>query len=170
MGKTTTMRGFTLIEILVTVAIISILSLASYPYIMNTLETRSLENGAREILTVLQTARYRAIDTKDNHQVRFYQDDGTVWRMIIERETSAGNWEPSRGFSPRTISPKFNVTVDLPAGESVVFSSMGIVDGFDSTANSLELQSDRLKGQNQPDLRIIRFYSGGSVHYIKTTS
>ncbi|MDW7761850.1 MAG: prepilin-type N-terminal cleavage/methylation domain-containing protein [Acidobacteriota bacterium] len=163
------MRGFTLIEILVTVAIISILSLASYPYIMNTLETRSLENGAREILTVLQTSRYRAIDTKDNHRVRFYQD-GTNWRMIIERETSAGNWEPSRGFAPRTISPKFNVTVRLPAGESVVFSSLGVVENFVSTANSLELQSDRLKGQNQPDLRIVRFYSGGSVHYIKTTS
>ena len=164
------MRGFTLIEILIAVAIISILSLASYPYIMNTLETRSLENGAREILTVLQTARYRAIDTKDNHRVRFSQDEGTDWRMIIERETSAGNWEPSRGFAPRTISPKFNTTVELPAGESVVFSSLGVVDGFVSTLNSLILQSDRLKGQNQPDLRIIRFYGGGSVHYIKTTS
>ena len=164
------MRGFTLIEILIAVAIISILSLASYPYIMNTLETRSLENGAREILTVLQTARYRAIDTKDNHRVRFYQDEGTDWRMIIERETSAGNWEPSRGFAPRTISPKFSFSVDLPDGESVEFSSMGVVEGFDSTKNSLELQSDKLKGQNQPDLRIVRFYGGGSVHYIKTTS
>ena len=47
---------------------------------------------------------------------------------------------------------------------------MGVVEGFDSTKNSLELQSDKLKGQNQPDLRIVRFYGGGSVHYIKTTS
>lgn len=163
------MRGFTLIEILVTVAIISILSLASYPYIMNTLETRSLENGAREVLTVLQTARYRAIDTKDNHRVRFFQE-GTDWRMIIERETSAGNWETSRGFAVRTLPSKFDVTVNLPAGESVVFSSLGVVDGFDSTKNSLVLQSDKLKGYNQPDLRIVRFYGGGSVHYIKTTS
>jgi prepilin-type N-terminal cleavage/methylation domain-containing protein len=164
------MRGFTLVEILIAAAIISILSLASYPYIMNTLETRSLENGAREILTVLQTARYRAIDTKDNHRVRFYQDEGTDWRMIIEREALAGNWEPSRGFAPRTLSPQFNVTVDLPEGESVVFSSLGVVNDFDGTKNSLVLQSDRLKDRNQPDLRIVRFYSGGSVHYIKTTS
>lgn len=163
------MRGFTVIEILVVTAIIGIFALASYPHIMNTLETRSLENGAREILTVLQTARLRAIDTKDNHRVRFFQE-GTSWRMILEQETSAGQWAPSRGFSARTIPPKFNFSVPDNAEFSAVFSSVGVVEGFNPQKNSVSLQSDRLKGQNQPDERIIRFYHGGSVHYIKTTS
>ena len=49
-------NGFTLIEILVVLAILGVLMLASYPSILNSLETRTLENTARDIRASLHRA------------------------------------------------------------------------------------------------------------------
>ena len=50
-------RGFTLIEVLVVIAIIGAMMALAFPSIMNSLETRNLDNGAREVQTTIQQAR-----------------------------------------------------------------------------------------------------------------
>ena len=80
-------RGFTLIESLLVVAIIGVLVLVSYPSIKNSMETRGLENEAREILTTLQQAKFQAVKLKLNHRVNFDNSLG-YWVYFIEREVS----------------------------------------------------------------------------------
>ena len=99
-------RGFTLIETLVVIAIIGIIMLMAYPNIRNSLEMRSLENEAREILTTLQQAKFQAVKTKLNHRVNFDSSLG-YWVYYIEREVSFDNWVEVPGTIRKSIPSTF---------------------------------------------------------------
>ena len=78
-------QGFTFIEVLVVVGILGMILAALYPSILNTLETRGIENSARDILTTMQRAKFQAVKTKLNHRVGFVDNAG-IWLYFIERE------------------------------------------------------------------------------------
>jgi prepilin-type N-terminal cleavage/methylation domain-containing protein len=164
--------GFTLIEVLVVIGIMGILMLGSYPSLMNTLGTRTLDNSARDIQTTLQQARYKSIDAKINHRVRFAQNAGRWW-IYLERETANNVWFSVPGFVVKSIPSQFTVTISLPGtapNQTIEFSSVGIVEGYDSTKNTVTLQSLTLKKKGQRDLRILQVYGGGSIRYIRAAS
>lgn len=173
MGK----KGFTLIEIIVVLAIIGIIVIASYPSILNTLETRSLEGAARDILTTLETARYLAVNEKVPYRVRFYQE-AKVWRYVIEKqvrdiEKLDVSWVRAPKFLPKMLPPRFNPQLKLPSDLAIVFSPLGMIENYDFTSpqnHEIILQSSKLKSHNQEDIRIVRFYAGGSLGYVKTRS
>jgi prepilin-type N-terminal cleavage/methylation domain-containing protein len=164
--------GFSLLELLVVVGIIAVLAAAIYPNLMNSLETKTLENEARDILTSLQKTKFLAVKSKFPHRLRFEQDAETsIWKYVIEREETAGNWAMVPQFVSRLIPPKFDVTVDLPDPDyDVVYTPMGTVKNYDLLHNTVILQSDRLERHNQPDQREIQIYTGGSVRFVKSES
>ncbi len=165
-------KGFSLLELLVVLGVMGILMFASYPSIMNALASRDLENAGRDIQSLMQTAKFQAVSTKLNHRLRFDNATGP-WTYVIEREVTSGNWASMSRYQIRTISPQLVVTVvlpNVPAAGTVVFDSVGMVSNFDTTKNTITLQSPKLKLQAQPDLRTIVFYNGGSVKYIKSSS
>jgi type II secretion system protein H len=164
-----TERGFTLLEILVVVGIMGMMMVLMYPSIMNSLETRNLENSARDIETTLQQARFEAINDKIDCRVRFAQMSG-VWLVYLESETATGVWTAVTGFVTKTVSPNFILTVNLPATLTVQFSSVGIVEGYSSTQNSLTFQSLKLKAKGQPDLRVLTIFQGGTILFAKAAS
>jgi len=160
--------GFTLIEALVVLALLGIISLALYPNIRNSLETRSLENSAREILTSLQTAKFQAVKEKLYHRLRFFTQEER-WMYTVERQIEAGNWVKVPGTVFKTVPAGFNLTLALP-NDMVTFSPMGMVVDFDTAQNSITLQSPSLERQNQPDLRIVSVFAGGSIRYAESES
>ncbi len=173
-GRPSCFKGYTFIEVLVVIGILGLILAALYPSIMNTLETRGLENKARDILTTMQQAKFQAVKTKLNHRVGFLYD-GQVWCYFIEREVTPGTWNTLPGFIRKEIPTKFNTLINYPdvAGtpdKGIVFSPIGFVSNFDTNQNTLNLQSDKLKGYGQPDLRVITVYAGGSVQYLRTGS
>jgi prepilin-type N-terminal cleavage/methylation domain-containing protein len=157
-------KGFTLVEILTAVAILGIMALIFYPNIMNTLESRKIEGSAREVLTILQRAKFQAVKTKLNHRVRFWAV-GTGWVYVIEREDNPADWNTIRGFLRKSIPSEFQVNVDFP-NEIVEFSPLGLVANYSSTQNSITLQSLKLETYGKPDQRIIKVIAGGSIQYI----
>ena len=58
-------KGFTFIEVLIVVGVLGILMLAAYPSVQTTLDKRSLESAARDILTTLQGAKFQAVKEED---------------------------------------------------------------------------------------------------------
>ena len=161
-------RGFTLIEVIVVVAILGLASLALYPLILNSLETRSLDSEARKILSTLERTKFRAVKTKLNHRLHFYLQQGQ-WRYQVEVEETANNWQIVSDEVPQAIPAKFNVTINLP-NRWIEFSPLGIVVNYDPQRNSIVLQSDRLQQASQPDIRRIWVYQGGSIRYVKEGS
>ncbi len=162
-------KGFTLIELLVAIAIIGIMVGSFYPSILNSLEKRSLENEAREILMTMEQTKFRAVKSKLNHRIRFDNSTGQL-RYIVEREDTLGTWNEIPGMIGKTMSSKFNITVNLPTLDVVVFSPLGFVTNYDKDNNNITIQSDKLKGYNQPDQRVVRVLAGGSIQYIKSES
>ncbi len=167
-------KGFTFVEVLVVVGVLAMILAAISPSIMNTLETRGLENSARDILTTMQRAKFQAVRTKLNHRVGFLNDGG-VWYYSIEREDTPGTWNPMPGFLRKEIPQKFLISVNFPdiAGtpdKGVEFSPLGFVTNFDTNQNNISLQSQKLRAYGQPDLRVISAFAGGSIHYVKTGS
>jgi len=159
-------KGFSMIEILVVIGIIGVMAAVLLPAIINSLEKRSFESTAKEIVSNLMRAKFQAVKTHLNHRVRFIQES-LVWSYYIEREEAAGQWSVVQGFMKKTISTEYNVTVNLP-NQEVIFSPLGIVTNFSSSQNSVTLQNPALQNYNQPSNRLITVYSGGSVKYNKT--
>lgn len=162
-------RGFTLIEVLIVVAIMGMLILISYPSIMNSLETRGLENTARDIQSSMQVAKFQAVKTRIGHRVRFYTIAGP-WFFAIESQAPDGTWATMHGSLPKLIPNKFTLTLNLPVARTVTFSSMGMISDFVNNQNSIVLDSAKLRSGRQPDRRSIIVYAGGSVRYLKSSS
>jgi type II secretion system protein H len=159
-------RGFTLIEVLLVVAIIGVLLMIAYPNIRNSMEVRNLENEAREILTTLQQAKFQAVKTKLNHRIIFDNSSGT-WLYYLEREVQYNVWQEIPGSIRRSIPSKYTVTVNLP-GQQVVYSPLGMVLNYDTSLNSISIQYPNLGLQGQPSTRTITTFAGGSVQYVKS--
>ncbi len=173
-------EGFTLIEIIVVVGIIGIILAASYPSILNILETRALDSAARELLTTLEAARYIAVNDKVNCRVRFFQENNE-WRYMVEVEEGevtgtnpTFTWKPVPKFIKKTLPPKFNPQILLSSGDQqIVFSPLGLVANYDFTAPHtfrIILRSSKLKNLAQDDQRILTIYAGGSIGYQKAKS
>lgn len=162
-------RGFTLLEMLVVVGIMGLLMVTMYPSIMNSLETRGLDNSAREIQTALQQARFRAVNEKNDYRVRFSQVTG-VWRVHLETESTPGTWVSASDFLTFEVPAKYVLMLNLPSDQSVEYSPIGIIDDYDASHNTLTLQSMKLKNYKQPDLRILTIFQGGSIRYQKSSS
>jgi prepilin-type N-terminal cleavage/methylation domain-containing protein len=169
-------KGFTFIEILLVIGIIGLLLLASYPSIQNTLETRNLENATKYILTTMQRAKLEAVRTKVSHRVRFSNSSGD-WEFLIEArdQVDPTQWNPLPGAIRKTIPSRFVVSVSLPtlanpADPGVIFTSLGTVPAIVAPQNFIELQSLKLKGNNQDDLRRLEVYMGGAIRYVRSRS
>jgi len=162
--------GFTLIEFLVIAAVLGILTMSMVPSILNTMETRALENTTREVISTLEKAKFEAVKTKFNHRIRFQSQDGT-WRLILEKEEPPGTWVPLPDFPPRRIDARFNVTLNLPPSDQAVeFSQLGFITNHDKDYNTILIQSDKLKKQSQDDQRAIIVLASGSFRYLKSAS
>ena len=160
-----TRRGFTLFEILLAIAVIGIMALIFYPNIMNTLETRKLENSAKEVLGTMQMAKFQAVKTKLNHRVRF-ENENEEWFFTIEREDAPTQWSVLPRFIRKAIPSQFNVNINFP-DQAVEFSPLGLVSNFNSQKNSITLQSLKLEINSQPDERVVSVFAGGSIRYLK---
>ncbi|MBN1222480.1 MAG: prepilin-type N-terminal cleavage/methylation domain-containing protein [Candidatus Aminicenantes bacterium] len=171
-GNSIPERGFTLIEALIVLGLIAIMTAAFYPYILNSLETRSLENEAKDVLTTLQKAKFLAVKTKFPHRVRFEQDaSSNLWKYTVQIENPPGTWTTASNQISRFIPSKINCTVDLPTPDlDVIYSALGFCMNYDIQHNTVNLQSDRLKHFNQPDVRKIHVFMGGALRYVKTNS
>ncbi|MCX6559453.1 MAG: prepilin-type N-terminal cleavage/methylation domain-containing protein [Candidatus Aminicenantes bacterium] len=153
--------GFTLFEMIISVAVIGIMALAFYPNLMNPTDVRSLDMGSREILSTLQLAKWQAASAKLNHRVRFYSLSGRWW-YAIEFESQTGTWTAKPGQPTRSVATKFVLTLTLPANASVIFTPTGFVDGFDTARNTVALASAKLTGMGQSGRRLIRIFASGS--------
>lgn len=66
-----TVRGFTLIELMVTVAVVAILAVAAAPSLREFFERYRLRGAVEDVLSALATARQNAVEADRNVKIRF---------------------------------------------------------------------------------------------------
>jgi type II secretion system protein H len=87
-------RGFTLVELLVVVAIIAIMAAISLPSIVGYVRQYKIKGAQQEVAKELQAARGKAIGKNVNFGVVFLTVDDTSYRWIIEDDQ-----DPTDGMS-----------------------------------------------------------------------
>jgi prepilin-type N-terminal cleavage/methylation domain-containing protein len=100
-----TQQGFTLLEILIVVAIILIMAAVAAPYIIRSVRRLQATTSARSIATILQTARYEAI--KRNQRVATLwvagsATQGSTYGVDINGNGAIDTNEPYTVLSPRS--------------------------------------------------------------------
>jgi prepilin-type N-terminal cleavage/methylation domain-containing protein len=165
--------GFTLIEVIVVVGIMGILTLVSYPSILNTMANRNLENTTRQIQTYLQQTKLQAVSTRIDHRVRFFRVDDSYWAYEMERRVDALTWIKAGNTPRKTIPNGLNVTIAFPAvgaDRVVTFTPLGTFSQFAINQNSITLQNPKLDRPGQWDERVLSIFMGGSIQYAKRKS
>ena len=159
--------GYSLIELLVAVAILGIILAFAFPSFNNSQSVRALDNEAGTIVMAIQTAKWRAATTGISHRLRFVSTDSS-WAYRIERETVSGTWTLLPGTNERGISGSFGITVNLPTSLDVVFRPTGLVSNYETGKNTITLTSAKLQNLGEPGQRTILLYAGGSVRLAKS--
>jgi type IV fimbrial biogenesis protein FimT len=88
-------RGYSIIEILVVVAIIGIMSLVTVPAFINFQRSNTVKSSLRSFTSDIRNSRQRAISR--NSEVRLELDSNNVYRFY--EKPFAGTWGALNGFS-----------------------------------------------------------------------
>lgn len=161
--------GFTLVELLVAVAVLGILMVLGIPSFNDWIQNTQIRNAAEAALNGLQLARSEAV--RRNGFTQFVLGTGTGWRVVAITSPSGGigaacveteviqQREGSEGSSRATVA----VT---PAGATTVtFTPLGWV-GSGSNAcgtpiSQLDFDSSAIAAERSRELRVIISAGGG---------
>jgi prepilin-type N-terminal cleavage/methylation domain-containing protein len=107
-------RGFTLVEMLVVVAVISIMSVAIVAEMHGTFQDALLRSTSRELAGVFNLASSRAISINRPHRIRL---DRVAHRYVLERSTRGGaDFHPAQDVpgGSGTLDPRITIRILEP--------------------------------------------------------
>jgi prepilin-type N-terminal cleavage/methylation domain-containing protein len=111
-------RGFTLIELIVTLFVLSLAVAVAAPSVVNGIDTLKTRAEAAGIASFLRAAREQAVTHNRVYEVRVKSDEGIV-------ELRAGESIPAT----RRLATGVRVTADPPAARVITFLPQGLSSG-----------------------------------------
>lgn len=114
------MRGYSLLEMLVAVAVIGTVTALGVPQLGRLRAPYAADNAARMIVSHIQTARQQAIARNVRFRINYGSSSYTV-----QREASPGNFVTDTGL----IRLPTGVTLSAPNPSNPIFDSRGMLTG-----------------------------------------
>lgn len=141
-------RGFTLVELLIVIAVIGILSAATIPVFSSFTNSQRLSQAAKDIKNDLRSAQNRAINGVEGSAWGVNVTAGGAYYTIFKCEPSVGvaNYTLTQcpaGSIQRNLPANF--TIQSPSFTNLAFDSVSgdlVVDGSLQTSGSFSFQVD----------------------------
>lgn len=134
-------RGFTLIEMVVVLAILGVIFAFGFPALQELLIRNQIESAARQTATIMRVARLEAIKKSHPVFVAFDTTKNTVWAWADVDEN--GTFNPNTSKPQGTVDYQLGETYTLPNG--VVFGAPPghlKIAGFTNSSTVAEFQTD----------------------------
>lgn len=129
-------RGFTMIEMLITVAIVALLATLAAPSFKVMLANAQIRTAAQAMYDGLQLARVEAI--RRNERVIFAKGTQSDWTVTVESDGSTVQARSSAEGSPAVL-----VTATPAIATEVTFDGLGrIRPNTDASSSMLQLDAD----------------------------
>jgi type IV fimbrial biogenesis protein FimT len=149
------MKGVSLVELMVAVAVAAILASLAAPSFSTMLANNKVRTGADGILAGLQLARTEAI--RRNTNVSFTLNTGTGWTVAVVSPATTIQVRPTN-----EAGANLQVTT-LNDQTSLTFTSTGIVSGYNPTATLTKITVAPPTGVNAADSLQIDIFAGGQA-------
>ncbi|MGE3317464.1 MAG: prepilin-type N-terminal cleavage/methylation domain-containing protein [Planctomycetaceae bacterium] len=151
--------GFTLMEMLLVLAVLLLLSAVAWPVLEHVLADYQLKRSAETVGTAIAGARLRAIDAGAAYQFR-YEPGGRNWFVVpFDRDDLSGGAESTAGTTAATARTLMG---ELP--ESLSFRAAdGSNAGERLQSEALQLLPNAVQLVNKTWSPAILFYSDGSA-------
>ncbi len=118
--------GFTLVELIVTIAVIAILATVAVPSMSSFLDKRKVVSAAEELYSNIQQARSEAITRNQTVGLRFSENNTTTWAYGLSTSTTCNPNEDLTALG--TGTPCILVVDD---GDGVIDDGTGTIDASD---------------------------------------
>jgi type IV fimbrial biogenesis protein FimT len=149
-------RGFTAIELLVTIAITTLLATLAAPSFKTMLAAAQVRTAAHALLDGLQLARAEAI--RRNERVVFNKQAQSTWNVMVE---SDGTLVQARSFSEG--SSLVQVTASPAAASKVTYDGLGrIRPNADASSPIAQLDADAPASMSASGSRALRITVSGA--------
>lgn len=113
-------RGFTIVELMVTVAVLAILASIAAPSMQGLIRGMALESSANELAAGLQFARSEAI--RRNGSVKFDLQSDRSWSVY-----------PTASANDIIRQGSLNATISAPSARTVEFNGLGVRKSINAT-------------------------------------
>ena len=124
-------KGFTLIELMIVIAIFGILSAIITPSFLSWRDRSKVKGDATELRAVFESAKLRAIKHNTNAVVAF--PDTTSYQAFVDNNDNGALDAGEDIIVARTLSPGVTMTTITFVGNDMAFNSRGMANGPNST-------------------------------------
>ena len=115
--------GFTLIEMMMVIAIVAIMSAVAIPAFMSMLPGMRLNGAARQVMTDLMAARMDAV--KQNNEFRvFFNSPGTNQYQILDDDDNDGTADTGEAITTKNIQDNYS-DVTFSSTNNPIFTPRG---------------------------------------------
>jgi type IV fimbrial biogenesis protein FimT len=145
--------GFTLIELMITIALLGILSFFAIPSYRTWIQNTQIRGGAEAILNGIQLARAEAVQRNTNTQ--FVLGSKADWTV----QTASGTAIQTR--TSQDGSPNVTVAVTPAGATTITFNAFGRVQNANAI-NRIDVDSSVLSAADSREMRIT-IGAGGNI-------
>ena len=99
MSRLKDMRGFTLVELMITIALLAIVATIAVPNFVQFIRNNQVQAKADELKTFLQYARGQAVATRKKYEITTGTDWAKGWLLILNNDEVLKVWTVSDGLN-----------------------------------------------------------------------